>query len=285
MIITINHALQEATKKLAKEGKVDGAIDARLLLSHITRYDRVGLIMHGNEILKQEDYHRYIELVEHKIKGVPVQYLIGEQEFMGITFKVNQNTLIPRRETEELVELALDLLGHECKCKVIDIGTGSGCIPISLTVFNKYIECIGIDVSDAALGTAKLNGEMNHVNHQINWIISDLFSNIPDIYIDNLDMIISNPPYIKSEDISSLMVEVRQYEPVLALDGGCDGLSFYKRICSQGRVYLKDEGYILFEIGHDQKEAVMNILEENNYRNIKYKKDLSGLDRIVYAQK
>lgn len=285
MIVTINHVLQEATKLLKDNGKMDASIDARLLLAHVLNYDRVGLLIHGNEELELDTYVKYNQLIELRINGIPLQHILGEQDFMGITFKVNQDTLVPRRETEELVELALGLLSEKKEQIVIDIGTGSGCIPIALASFNKSVSCLGIDISASALKIAKSNGEMNHVDKQITWILSDLFQEISNEYYNHVDMIISNPPYIKTEDIETLMVEVKEHEPRMALDGGEDGLVFYRRICNQGKRFLKKEGYILFEIGHDQKESVVNILKENGYKNLGYKKDLSGLDRIVYAQK
>lgn len=284
MIKTLKSVLQEATQRLIESNKVDASIDARLLLSYVLNYDRVGLLVHGNDKIEQDDYIKYNELINQRIKGVPLQHIIGEQDFMGITFKVNRHTLIPRRETEELVELALTLLSKTNDQMVMDIGTGTGCIPITLALFNKKVTCLGIDVSTLTLEMAKVNGACNHVNHRITWLLSDVFNEVPDKYIHSMDMIISNPPYIKSEDINSLMVEVKNYEPIIALDGGKDGLDFYRRICSESKKYLKHEGYILFEIGHDQKEDVMNILLENDYKQIGFKKDLSGLDRIVYAQ-
>jgi release factor glutamine methyltransferase len=283
-IRTINHVLQEATQRLKECGKQDAAIDARLLLSFLIDYDRVDLLVHGNDSIKQEDYLKYIELINLRINGVPLQHIIGEQDFMGVTFKVNQFTLIPRRETEELVELALDLLSKTNDQIVMDIGTGTGCIPITIALFNKKVTCLGVDISSDALEMARSNGVYNQVDDRITWLLSDVLNEVPNKYHHSVDMIISNPPYIKSEDVSSLMIEVKNYEPILALDGGKDGLDFYRRICSEGKKYLKPEGYILFEIGHDQKEDVMNILIENGFKQLGFKKDLSGLDRIVYAQ-
>lgn len=285
MTVTINQVLQQGIQRLTNHGKSDAALDARLLLSHTLNYDRVALLIHGSDIIEQKEYQTFFDYIEQRAKGIPLQHIIGEQEFMGLTFKVNNNTLIPRRETEELVELALSYLSDSNKQLVMDMGTGSGCIPIALSYFKDNIACIGVDYSKLALDMAKLNSEANSVDEKITWILSDIFKEVPNNLFNNVDMIISNPPYIKSDEIEDLMTEVKDYEPRMALDGGKDGLDFYRTISIEGKKYLKQGGYILFEIGHDQREAVMHILIESGYMEIGYKKDLSGIDRIVYAQK
>lgn len=283
MAFTINSTLQEGIQRLLKHNKTDATIDARLLLSSIIPYDRVGLILHGNDIIEEKSYLQYMDLIEQRVQGRPLQHILGDQEFMGLLFKVNEHTLIPRRETEELVELVMTEIQDTSQLLIMDIGTGSGCIPISLAVFKKNIKCIGIDCSEDALKVAKTNSALNQVEERITWILSDVFENVSKDH--QCDVLISNPPYIKTEAIPELMTEVKDYEPYIALDGGEDGLNFYRKICSEGKAYLKEGGQIFFEIGFDQKDAVISILKENEYKNIRYKKDLSGQDRMVYAQK
>jgi release factor glutamine methyltransferase len=277
--------LEKATSVLKEEGKTEAQLDARLLLSNVLNYNRVELIMNKDKEIDATTYEAYMKFIQLRAKGMPLQHIVGEQEFMGITFKVNEHTLIPRRETEELVELALSLLDANEFQRVMDVGTGSGCIPISLASLKKNVDCIGIDISKEALKIAKYNSGINAVDHKLTWICSDLFESVGEEYVDRIDMLISNPPYIKTEDIDILMPEVKNFEPHTALDGGKDGLDFYRRICAEAGKYLKSTGFIIFEIGYNQKEEVISLLEENNYIDIECKKDLSGKDRIVYATK
>lgn len=285
MSLTIEEALKNGINILKKHDKYDADLDARYLLMHILEYDRVNLIINKNELIDKEAYNSYIELIKNRTKGVPLQYLIGEQEFMGLKFKVSEDTLIPRRETEELIELAINLIDDSKLQIIMDIGTGTGCIPISLAVFKKSIHCLGIDYSAKALEIANENSILNNVQDRVSWIFSNLFNSISEEYKNIVDMIISNPPYIKTDIIPSLMTEVRDFEPIMALDGGKDGLDFYRKICEKGKEYLKDDGFILFEIGHDQRDEVIKILKINGYKDVHYKKDLSGIDRIVYGKK
>lgn len=285
MILTIDQVLQKGIKILTDKGKEDAQLDARLLLSNILNYDRVALIINKNKEIDTTAYEEYMRVMNIRASGVPLQHIIGEQEFMGLPFKVNEHTLIPRRETEELVELALSFLDKDKCYQVMDVGTGSGCIPVSLVSYHKNISCIGIDISKEALEIAKYNSEINAVSNRVIWILSNLFDNVSKEYMDGIDMLISNPPYIKTEDIALLMTEVKDYEPYMALDGGEDGLDFYRRICCEGNKYLKNGGLLIFEIGYNQRDEIIAILKENHYTGIVCKKDLSGKDRIVYAIK
>lgn len=285
MSLTIGNALLEGINLLKKHDKQDATLDATYLLMHVLKLDKVKLLLSKNHIIDKETYEEYSKLLVGRAKGVPLQYLLKKQEFMGLEFNITKDTLIPRRETEELVELAIELIDNSNKKLIMDIGTGTGCIPISLAVFIKDIFCLGIDCSLEALNVARKNSELHRVEDKISWILSNLFVNIEDDYKNKIDMIISNPPYIKTGVISMLMPEVKEHEPILALDGGEDGLDFYREICEKGKDYLKDDGYILFEIGHDQKEDVIKILMDNKFRDIQYRKDLSGMDRIVYGRK
>ncbi len=282
MTASIKDALNQA-KNILKMNKIaDFEKDAELLLEYCIKMDRAGILLNRDTILSDEKLNIYMELINDRAKGKPLQYITGEQEFMGLSFMVDENTLIPRRETEELVEIALDIIKEPML--VMDIGTGSGCIPISIAALNEKVECIAVDYSKKALEIAKKNGIKNNVSKRVKWIYSDLFNNISMEYYNAIDVIISNPPYIRSEVVDTLMKEVKDYEPRMALDGGKDGLDFYRRIIVQAKKFLRQGGHICFEIGYDQKNEIEELLIENQYNNIRCKKDLSGLDRMIIAQ-
>jgi release factor glutamine methyltransferase len=282
--MTVNQILKEGIKILDEYNKEESKLDARLILESVLNCDRVYIILNGNKEITKEEYNNYINNILNRAKGIPLQHLIGKQQFMGLDFFVNGNVLIPRPETEELVELAMKIINENNFKTVMDIGTGSGCIPISLKYNIDNIFCIGVDISKDALKIASKNEEFNNISN-IKWIASNLFDNIDNEYLGNIDLIISNPPYIPTKEISNLMTEVKDFEPISALDGGEDGLYFYKKISEQSKKYLKNGGYLLYEVGHDQCDEVMDILEYNSFKNISYKQDVFGVKRIVYAQK
>lgn len=209
-----------------------------------------------------------------------MQHLTGVQEFMGYEFAVNEHVLVPRQDTEILVEEAekrLLLMKKENPVKVLDMCTGSGCIPISLKLRNPQIVIEGADISEEALKVAEKNAKKLGVSGK--WIQTDMFENITGTF----DMITSNPPYIPTKVIEELEAEVRLHDPYEALDGKEDGLYFYRIIVKESRQYLKRGGWLIFEIGSDQAEAVKTLLQEAGYENIEVKKDLAGLDRVVYG--
>ena len=213
------------------------------------------------------------------VSGVPVQYLTNNQEFMKLNFYVDENVLIPQPDTEILVEEIINQYKQK-KCKILDICTGSGAIAIALAKYLENVKIVASDISVKALQIAKLNAEKNLVHKKIKFIVSDMFSKINE---KNFDIIVSNPPYIKSKIISKLDNQVKK-EPYIALDGGQDGLKFYKIIISNSYKYLNNNGKLFLEIGYDQKNDVINLLNENNYYdNIYSKKDLAKNDRIVVA--
>ncbi len=282
MKCSIKDALDQAKGILYKNEIADFERDAELLLEYCIKLNRAEMLLNKEEIIPIEKLKIYMELVSDRANGKPLQYITRVQEFMGLPFMVDENTLIPRRETEELVELALEIIKEPML--IMDIGTGSGCIPISIAALNKNAECIAIDYSKKALEIAKKNGINNNVSKRVKWIYSDLFNNISMEYYNAVDIIISNPPYIRSEVVDTLMKEVKDYEPRMALDGGKDGLDFYRKIIIQAKKFLKKGGHICFEIGYDQKNEIEELLIENQYNNIRCKKDLSGLDRMIIAQ-
>ena len=219
------------------------------------------------------EYSKFMKIINKRASGIPYAYIVGHKEFMKLDFEVNKNVLIPREDTEILVQEVINLN----KKKILDMCTGSGCIAISLA---KYIEnsiVDAVDVSKKALTIAKLNAKKNNVC--INFIESNLFTEVDDQY----EIIVSNPPYIKTEDLKDLQVEVKN-EPMKALDGGKTGLYFYKKIIKDAKKYLKLNGVLALEIGYDQAEEVTDLLKENGYNEIKIIKDLSGNDRVVIAR-
>lgn len=263
-------------KRILEENKIKNAsIDAWILLEYITKIDRALYYVDPKKELKEEEEIQYKYFIEQRTKRIPLQHLTKEQEFMGLTFEVNENVLIPRQDTEILVESVLEHLdGTE---NVLDVCTGSGCILISLLKYLKGIKGVGVDISEKALEVAKRNAKKHEVD--ATFIQSDLFEGVEDTY----DIIVSNPPYIKTEEIEKLEEEVKSHDPLLALDGKEDGLYFYRKIIESSRKYLKRNGRLYFEIGNTQGEEVKRLMEEAGFVNVKIKKDLAGLDRVVYG--
>lgn len=267
-------------QKELEEAQIENASgDAWYLFSecfHISREDY--LFGMTDEISDQEVEERYKELIQNRKEHVPLQYILGTQEFMGYTFKVTPDVLIPRADTETVLEEVIDQLKQSKKPDtILDICTGSGCIAISLALILNPEVCIGTDISEKALKIAKANGE--NLAPMVKFIQSDLFEKVTGSY----DLIISNPPYITTEECGKLMPEVKDHEPMLALDGKEDGLYFYKKIIKEAKNYLNPDGMLAFEIGYDQGEAVKNLMEAQDFDCVEIKKDLAGLDRLVFG--
>lgn len=275
--MTLREALIFGEKLLSQADIMDSKNDAWLLLSKANKMDRTYYYTHLEDELLPEQWAEYDNLLKKRAEHVPLQYIIGEQEFMGFPFHVNSSVLIPRQDTETLVEEALKL----CKpgMKVLDMCTGSGCILISILKNVKDVEGTGVDISKQALNVAKENAKLNQV--AATFERSDLFDQLSEEY----DMIVSNPPYIPSEEIHSLMPEVAHFEPLEALDGKEDGLFFYRKIIENGKRYLRPEGVLLFEIGFDQGADVKEMLESAGFVDVRVVKDLAANDRVVIAHK
>ena len=248
------------------------------IISHVTGMSQSDFILHPREVTDEE--MRAIEdIITRRNSGEPLQYILGHTEFMGMTFKVSDLVLIPRQDTETLVENVVSKIGKK-KVKVLDIGTGSGCIGISIAKFCKNAEVTVLDYSESILAFAKENADLNEVS--INTIHCDILEEIPE---GKYDVIVSNPPYIETDTIFSLDNIVSSYEPVEALDGGFDGLMFYRRIAEEvAKEILNDNGIIAFEIGYNQGEAVSEILHEEDFSNVKVIKDACDNDRVVMAR-
>ncbi|MCI9138020.1 MAG: peptide chain release factor N(5)-glutamine methyltransferase [Lachnospiraceae bacterium] len=272
--MTFENALSHGKELLKSAGVVDYELDAWYLLEYVCKMDRSSYYLHSPEEMKEEEFQEYESLLKKRGERVPLQYITGVQGFMGLEFKVNSHVLIPRQDTETLVEEALKVL--EPGMEVLDMCTGSGCVMVSLLKHSKHdISGTASDVSKQALLIAKENAKNNQVEMEL--VRSDLFQNISGTF----DMILANPPYIPTNKIETLMPEVKNFEPVEALDGAEDGLAFYRRIVKEGKDFLKSNGYLYFEIGYDQGGRVAFLMEEHGFRNVKVIKDLTGNDRVV----
>jgi release factor glutamine methyltransferase len=265
-------------------------LNAELLLAHSLDLSREGLYVRLNTQIKQEERERLEGLIRRRISGDPLQYILGHQEFWSIDLKVDPRALIPRPETEVLVEQAVLILS-ETPSKttpfVLEIGTGSGAVAISLAMEVKDIFLVATDVSKEALTLAKENAESSGVLHQVKFLNGNLFE--PFGLLRNgepFDLILSNPPYIATSEFKGLAREVRDYEPTIALNGGEDGLAFYRAIVSQASLYLKREGWLLLEVGQGQGEKVSVMFDrQKDFFAPQRIQDLSGIERVVKAQR
>lgn len=278
MEILVRDIINKAQNTLEAAGIADSQVDSWLLAEFVFGITRAKYYANMQMTVDGKSAEKYNELVNQRAGHIPLQHLVGTQEFMGLTFKVNENVLIPRQDTELLVENVADCLGNGKKT-VLDMCTGSGCIAVSIDRLSKDSKVTAVDISEKALEVAQENNRFNNAN--VTFIQSDLFTNVTGRY----DIIVSNPPYIRTDEIPKLMEEVKSHEPVMALDGMEDGLYFYKKICNEASDYLNDNGKIFFEIGYDQGDDVSEILRQNRFCNIEVLKDLSGNDRVVIARK
>lgn len=271
--MTYKETIDFGIRILELAGIEEAENDAWLLLSKECKMNRTAYYMHMKDEILPEQLNEYKGLIKKRAERVPLQYITGAQEFMGLTFHVNSNVLIPRQDTETLVEEAIKLV--EPGMSILDMCTGSGCIIISILKKCSGIQGTGSDISKQALNVAKKNAKLNNV--AVDFERSDMFENLSDKY----DMIVSNPPYIRSDVVPTLMPEVCEFEPLDALDGHEDGLYFYRKIIKECKSFLKEDGKILFEIGNDQGQAVSDMLTYAGFRNVGVIKDLAHNDRVV----
>ena len=279
--MTIREAINKATIKI-KAKKVDNPkLKARLLMQFMLNQTRQYIMVYDEKKLTREQEDKYFKNVEKIIKGIPLQHITHQQEFMKMNFYVNKDVLIPRADTENLVEEVIQIAEKIKAKKILDLCTGSGAIAISLAKYIKDSQITATDISEKALEVANLNAKKNEVEEKIAFLSSDLFEELPK---EKYDIIVSNPPYIKREIIKTLDEEVQQ-EPNMALDGGWDGLDFYRKIIHQSCEFLKYGGYLCLEIGYDQKIDVVELIEqEERYVDTYGKKDLYGNDRIIVTK-
>lgn len=274
--MTYREALGQGERRLLAAEIPDAATDAWLLLSLVCQIDRNFYYMYGGEEMELEKSRQYEMLLDKRASHIPLQYITGEQEFMGMTFHVDSSVLIPRQDTEILVEEALKVITPGME--ILDICTGSGCIAVSIAKLKPDVKVWAADVSQQALQVAKENSKENEA--EVLFFQSDMFEKID----KKFDVILSNPPYIPTEVIKGLMPEVRDFEPMLALDGEKDGLKFYRILAKEGKKHLNPGGRLMVEIGYDQGEAVRELFWQQGYREIKVIKDLAGLDRVVIGK-
>jgi release factor glutamine methyltransferase len=275
--MTLKEAYEYGQEQLKNVGIDDADLDAWYLLEHVTGITRAGYFMDMHRALSEKEEAEYREFVAIRAKHVPLQHITGVQEFMGLAFGVNKHVLVPRQDTEVLVESVLQMLRPGMH--VLDMCTGSGCILISLLKLCGFsdISGVGVDVSEEALQVACKNAE--NLGVDATFVHSDLFSEVEEQY----DVIVSNPPYIRTSVIEGLKEEVKFHDPFIALDGKEDGLYFYRRIVEESPRYLKKGGKLYFEIGHDQGDDVSRLMKEAGFSDVTVKKDLAGLDRVVFG--
>lgn len=256
-------------------------LDVEILLQKaLGGVDRLYIHLNLSEELEIEQEEIFLRFIEERLKGRPIAYIVNNREFMGLDFYVKEGVLIPRPDTEILVEEIIELCKDKDDLDILDIGTGSGAITVSLAKYIEKSRLTSLDISEIALEIAKKNAKSNGVIDKINFIKSDLFQQIVGTNL-KFDIIVSNPPYIRKRDIDELHTQVKDYEPYNALEGGIDGLDFYRNITEQSKNYLKPGGILAYEVGHDQAEEVVKIMQNNGYNKIYIKKDLQGIDRVV----
>lgn len=274
--MTLREAYEYGQKQLNLADIEDAALDAWYLLEYTTGISRAMYFLNMQEELadgQEEKYRKYIEI---RASHIPLQHITGVQEFMGMEFQVNEHVLVPRQDTEILVESVLEVL--KSGMRVLDMCTGSGCILISLLKIGKEVSGTGVDVSQEALKVAEANMQKIGVDGTL--IQSNLFENVSGKY----DIIVSNPPYIRTAVIEELKEEVKLHDPFIALDGKEDGLYFYREIVENSPRFLNDGGKLYFEIGYDQGEDVKRLMQEAGFTEVAVKKDLAGLDRVVFGR-
>lgn len=278
MEVLVIELIKDAIQQLEKANIADATVDSWLLSEEILNVKKQNYYMNMGITVNEELAAKYKEAVNKRAEHIPLQHIIGYQQFLDYKILVNENVLIPRPETELLVEKVTDFIGNN-EMKVLDMCTGSGCIAIAVDKMCDKALVVGADISKDALEVAVKNNSLNHAN--VEFTKSDMFSNIEGKY----DVIVSNPPYIPTKDVVELEQEVKEHDPLLALDGSDDGLKFYRIISENAVEYLREKGMLFLEIGYDQGKTVPDLLKNNGFTNIKVFKDLSGLDRMVVAGK
>ena len=278
--MTYRECYEQGCRTLQAAGIEEAALDARLLLEAVCSTDRNDLLVHGEQPVAPEAEEKYLNWIRQRAEHIPLQQLTGEQGFMGLTFNVNEHVLIPRQDTEILVEEVLKEL-HD-GMRILDMCTGSGCILLSLLHYSNDCEGLGVDLSAEALEVAGRNvlkvltpEKAEHAH----FLQSDLFEKVE----GKFEIIVSNPPYIASAEVEKLMPEVRDHEPRMALDGTEDGLHFYRRIIEEAGKHLVSSGMLFFEIGYDQGQAVSELMRTEGYCEVQVVQDYAGLDRVVFG--
>ncbi|MBU5310699.1 peptide chain release factor N(5)-glutamine methyltransferase [Tissierella carlieri] len=278
-MVTINNLLRKSENSI---------LDSILILCKLLDVDKSYIYTYGDREVSKEVEEKFLYLMEERARGYPIQYILGEREFMGLDFYLEEGVLVPRPDTEILVEYTIDYINKnygDRNIKVLDLGIGSGAISLSIAHYCKNAFVYGVDISDTAIKVANINKEkLNLFN--VNFYKGDLFKALEGLDLDGgFQIIASNPPYIASKEIENLDTTVKDFEPRLALDGGLDGLDFYRKITPESKQFLDDNGLLIYEIGYDQGEAVVEILHSEGFNKVSVLKDLQGLDRVVLGIK
>jgi release factor glutamine methyltransferase len=285
MTVSISAAIHEGNQQLTVAGLSEGRREASNLLEYVLARDRTFIISHPEQLLTQEQLRMFREYVERRAAGEPPQYITAHQQFFGLDFEVGRGVLIPRPETELLVETALKLLQNfTAGATISDVGTGSGCIAITLLHELPNASAVAVDISPTALEVARRNASRHSVSERLTLVRSNCFSELSP-HDFSFDLIASNPPYVSDLELRGLQREVRDYEPREALAGGPDGLAVIRRLLVESRQFLKDGGYLLMEIGFNQAEAVKRLIDPGSWKLCEIQQDLQGIPRVVVLQK
>ncbi len=275
----IREALKKGIDILAQSNIEQPQSEAQILLSYLLQEDKLYLHIHADELISEDLYCEYLSFIEKRSRHMPIAYIIKEKEFMSLPFYVDERVLIPRGDTEILVEEAIRIAKTKSEqLHVLDLCCGSGCIGISFAHYVKNAHVILSDISRETLTVAKKNLDALQLNDRMDVLQSDLFNDIPAM---KFDMILSNPPYISEDDLKKLDTDVKDHEPISALAGGTDGTDFYAKIIPQAKIFLEVGGHLILEIGYDQGEKIQNIMLDNGYEDVCVLKDYAGLDRVV----
>ena len=277
--MTIKEIIIEYSSKL-EEISSTPRLDVEILLQKsLGDVDRLYILLNLDKVLSEDEEKTFIKYINERLENRPIAYIVGNREFMGLDFYVKEGVLIPRPDTEILVEEVIELAKNKGDINILDIGTGSGAITVSLAKYLPNAKITSVDIEDIPLEVGRINAKSNEVEDRIEFIKSNLFENIDKDM--KFDIIVSNPPYIKREVVETLDKQVKDYEPYTALEGGEDGLDFYREITKQSKSYLKEKGILAYEVGHDQSEDVSKLMINGGYTNIYTKKDLQGFERVV----
>ncbi len=282
-MLTVLESINLTTDFLQKKGIEEPRINAELLLAHILKCKRLDLYLKFDRPLSQEETDLYREYLKRRAGFEPLQYIIGDVEFYGLKFKVDRSVLIPRPETEILVEKIIDDCKEKQPLRILDIGTGSGIIPICLAKHLEVSNFLALDKDEAALKISRENAELNNVEERIDFVHIDITNSQNEF--DNIDVIVSNPPYVSIKDYQELRPELKNFEPRIALTDESDGLTFYKLITKLAIQNLKIGGKLYFEVGQDQSAEVTQIMKEQGFIDIGVKKDYLQIDRVIYGVK
>ncbi len=282
--MTIREGLEDAVKVLRKAGIASPRLDGEVLLCHVLHVDRTQILMRGHVLLTDQQSRCFRQWVARRELNEPVAYIIGEKEFWSLAFYVNSHVLIPRPETEILVEEVLRILpGIDHRpARILEIGVGSGAISVALAASQENLQMVATDISSEAIAVARLNAANMGVSERIQFLVGSLFADLPGVF----DVIVSNPPYISDEEFLSLPDDVRKFEPSAALLGGPEGISLHREIINDGSQYLESGGYLIMEIGAGQRRRLEDLLRKTgSYANISCRQDYAGCDRVILARR